>query len=280
MRGSITDPVFHGNDQEMTASMDSGEKYALGHSDVVGANRAFYDDVADRYLDLESYAYGKDIVASVRHNLRVAALESESPSRFLDFGCGSGFLSKIAAEEGLFENGTGIDVSPVQVALFNSQMSGRPYEALVCDGTRTPFEDASFSVVAGYSVLHHFFDPFLALREAARVLSPGGVMYFDFEPNEDFRRSFSFAVKLRRLAMSGQKGKDKTLEEVAEFHNNFTLGLNSLAIASSLELMGFTIIELGQRFPSDWSGRFSKFLSGRLGFPSPLFFVVAKKNVG
>ena len=259
--------------------MNFENKRTLGHSDVVDANRAFYDDVADRYLDLESYAYGEEIVGSVRRNLRFAASEAGYPSRFLDFGCGSGFLSEIAAEEGLFGEGKGVDVSSAQVALFNSQLSGHPFEALVCDGTQMPFKDATFGVIAGYSVLHHFFDPLLALEEVARVLSPGGVIYFDFEPNEEFRRTFSVAVKLRRLVMTRHEEKDKTLEEVAEFHNNFTMGLNSSAIVSRLELMGFTVIELGQRFPSNWSGRLSRFMSRRLGFPSPLFFVLAKKNV-
>jgi SAM-dependent methyltransferase len=50
------------------------------------------------------------------------------------------------------------------------------------DALRLPFADGSFEVVAFSSVLHHIPDFEPALREARRVLAPGGRV-FAFDPN-------------------------------------------------------------------------------------------------
>ena len=42
-----------------------------------------------------------------------------------------------------------------------------------------PFKDESFDAVISMDVLEHVTDPFLAARELARVLKPGGVLYID-----------------------------------------------------------------------------------------------------
>jgi len=45
--------------------------------------------------------------------------------------------------------------------------------------------DASFDLVATYSVLHHVPDYLGLVREMARVAKPGGVVYLDHEPSPD-----------------------------------------------------------------------------------------------
>ena len=45
---------------------------------------------------------------------------------------------------------------------------------LLADAHRLPFEDASFDLVLATAVLEHCYLPHLAMREAARVLRPGG----------------------------------------------------------------------------------------------------------
>ncbi|MCX7935702.1 MAG: class I SAM-dependent methyltransferase, partial [Planctomycetota bacterium] len=46
--------------------------------------------------------------------------------------------------------------------------------------------DASFDLVAAYSVLHHIPDYVKAVAEMARVTRPGGIIYLDHEANEAF----------------------------------------------------------------------------------------------
>lgn len=81
-------------------------------------------------------------------------------SRILDVGCGDGLLAAALRAKRPDLEIRGIDVlareNPhIPVALF--------------DGTRIPYEDATFDAVLFSDVLHHTEDPALLLREARRV---------------------------------------------------------------------------------------------------------------
>jgi SAM-dependent methyltransferase len=55
-----------------------------------------------------------------------------------------------------------------------------------CVAEALPFADATFDVVSAYAFVHHLKDYSMALREALRVLKPGGGFYIDLEPNRLF----------------------------------------------------------------------------------------------
>lgn len=56
-----------------------------------------------------------------------------------------------------------------------------PWLDLVCDGYELPFPDAAISHLILFDVFHHLEAPMAFLREAGRVLSPGGRIIL-FEP--------------------------------------------------------------------------------------------------
>jgi SAM-dependent methyltransferase len=86
----------------------------------------------------------------------------------LDIGCGSAWLARH------FERYTGIDSSPEAVLAA----AERGYAVTEVDvGGRLPFEDASFDGIVMKDLLEHLFDPVTAVREARRVLKPGGRLF-------------------------------------------------------------------------------------------------------
>ncbi len=57
-----------------------------------------------------------------------------------------------------------------------------PSRIIDAPGERLPFEDNTFDVVYSANVLEHTTDPVQVLREAARVLKPGGIIHMEI-PN-------------------------------------------------------------------------------------------------
>lgn len=71
---------------------------------------------------------------------------------------------------------TGIDLTERSVELVRRrlELEGLNGRVLVGDGESLPFPDASFDRVYSWGVLHHTPDAARAIREAIRVLRPGG----------------------------------------------------------------------------------------------------------
>jgi SAM-dependent methyltransferase len=87
--------------------------------------------------------------------------------RTLDLGCGEG---RVGAElQRLGHRVIGVDASPAMVELARER-----HEAVVADAGALPFEDGSFDLVVAYMSVMNLDDPEAGVREAARVLEPGG----------------------------------------------------------------------------------------------------------
>ena len=99
-------------------------------------------------------------------------------ARVLDLGCFSGnHLSLWIAEH--CADYTGIDLSAQATALLDAKLKEQGLSharAYAMDFLANDYPDNHFDLVYAYSVLHHFKDMPIMLRELRRVLKPGGMV--------------------------------------------------------------------------------------------------------
>ena len=134
--------------------------------------------------DGERYTHGyhEAIISSYRRRTAETCaaflLPRLDPSdRVLDIGCGPGTITAGLARRA----GTviGADISSAVVEEARCHAADEGVENLsfeVASAYELPWSDGSFDVVFAHQVLQHLADPVRALREARRVLRPGGVI--------------------------------------------------------------------------------------------------------
>lgn len=160
-----------------------------------GAEAAVYEGVhGDIFNSLEQqrlYSMLQDAVQSVQTGAR--------PVHALDFGCGSGNLTRHLISLGVHT--VSADVSDDFLADIRRKFSASGLsETLRLNGTDLAgVPDAHFDLVATYSVLHHVPDYLAIVREFSRVVKPGGIVYLDHEVTEDYyRRPPAYVEFLKR----------------------------------------------------------------------------------
>jgi len=148
--------------------------------DVVSANVAVHSAMAATYNEREPH-FRPENQLKVR-----AVLEDVSRrtgrGKLLDFGCGTGFVINLAKD--LFDTVDGVDITQAMLDRVDLSSGNITLHNMRCEDL--PFADASFDAATAYSFLDHLADYSLVLKEAHRVLRPGGVMYADLLPNKRF----------------------------------------------------------------------------------------------
>jgi ubiquinone/menaquinone biosynthesis C-methylase UbiE len=104
------------------------------------------------------------------------ALQGVQPiGQVLEVGSGSGDMAEATARTYPEVHVVATDIDPSMVRVARGRLRPYPNAAAVeADVTKLPFEDRSYDVVASFLMLHHVIDWRPALREARRVLKPGG----------------------------------------------------------------------------------------------------------
>ena len=140
------------------------------HEAVVSAQ---FSPRAQSYLTSPVHARGEDLD-------RLAGIVGSRPEAVaVDLGCGAGHASFAVAP--LVQKVVAYDLSDAMVAMVRAEATRRGLanvEARQGSVERLPCPDATFDLVVSRYSAHHWHDVAAGLREARRVLKPGGLAVF------------------------------------------------------------------------------------------------------
>ncbi|MDT8445858.1 MAG: class I SAM-dependent methyltransferase [bacterium] len=138
--------------------------------------REYYQDYWKKRLESD-----KDRLPPIREGLPASLIPfsqygsvlSRIPegAKMVDFGCGDGHVAS------LYKAVKNCDLSGLEMSSQAAELAcQKGIKAQQWDLNQTPYplEDASFEVVSAVDVIEHLINPFSLLREAFRVLQPGG----------------------------------------------------------------------------------------------------------
>ncbi|MBY0473551.1 MAG: methyltransferase domain-containing protein [Nitrosomonas sp.] len=125
------------------------------------------------------------------HANLIAQAHIEPEQTVLDVGCGTGTLTLLIkqAHPSVAMYGLDIDVEILQIAQRKARQAAQNILWQQGSATGLPYPDQSFDHVCASLLLHHLTrqDKQLMLREALRVLKPGGTLHVvDFDTPHDF----------------------------------------------------------------------------------------------
>ncbi|HZS35511.1 MAG TPA: methyltransferase domain-containing protein [Polyangia bacterium] len=213
---------------------------------VVDANIEVHSKMAPTYNESEPH-FRPENQAKVRKVLE-ALRARVAGGKLLDLGCGTGFIINLARD--LFSEIHGVDVtqamldrvatSPGNITLHNARAE------------KLPFADASFDLVSSYAFIHHTEDYWAILREAARVLKPGGLCYVDLEPNKQFWDHVgALAPDDPKLSPIVKKARASVTETDQQVERDFGIPAETFRTAefSKAILGGIDAVQLVRRAP-------------------------------
>ena len=131
--------------------------------------QAQFGQNARHYRDEPLFAAGDDL------SFMITITRPTGNERLLDVGTGAGHTALAFAPH--VRHGTGLDLTEEMVETATQLARKRGIENVTFlrgDAEALPFPDGSFELVTCRLAAHHFPNPAQAVREAARVMKPGG----------------------------------------------------------------------------------------------------------
>lgn len=189
----VTVPAPEATDAVLAAAKalnSSGDRVIARDGDRFDQSRQARAAIAAAYFEKNAAEWDKVRGLQIEEETvekRMRALLAESRAGlFIDIGTGTGRILTVFADA--FDNGVGFDLSREMLAVARANLEKAGVSnAQVRHGDlfSLPVETATADVVCIHQVLHFLAEPAAAVREAARLLKPGGrLIISDFAPHE------------------------------------------------------------------------------------------------
>ncbi|MBI5035641.1 MAG: class I SAM-dependent methyltransferase [Chloroflexi bacterium] len=105
-----------------------------------------------------------------------------SSAHVLELGTGYGGKGITYAAQGMQVTALDVDWQSLELARATAEEHQVCIDFLAGDGTRLPFGECTFDAVLLDSVIEHVSDPAALLRECARIVKNGGIVFVVFPP--------------------------------------------------------------------------------------------------
>ena len=153
------------------------------HSPMNGMNfdageLAKFQKLADRWWDPDSEFWPLHQINPLRLDW-IDGLSALPGRQVLDVGCGGGILAEAMARRGAAVLGIDLADKPLKVAALHAQQSGvaLAYRAISAEALASE-RLAAFDVVTCMEMLEHVPRPALVVQACARMVKPGGWVFF------------------------------------------------------------------------------------------------------
>ena len=169
-------------------------------SNVDAQELAKFSELAHRWWDPESEFRPLHQINPLRLDW-VDELAALSGKRVLDVGCGGGILSESMAARAQHVTGIDLAAKPLGVARLHALESGVgnvEYREIAAEALAAQ-APASFDVVTCMEMLEHVPDPSSVVEACARLVRPGGWVFFS--PINRNPRAFLFAIVAAEYAL-------------------------------------------------------------------------------
>lgn len=150
----------------------------------------------------------------------IARMQVEPDARVLDLGCGTGWATRLFAEQATEGHVIGVDVSDEMIRMAKSASLHYPnIEFRLASAENLPFEDDYFSHAFSMESIYYYENMLRALVELRRVLRPGGLFITVVDLFAENEPSFQWVAGLHVPVHFLSTGQYRELFERAGFED-------------------------------------------------------------
>jgi len=135
------------------------------------SSKQYFKEVATEWDGMANSFFGENPRQTIS-----AHTNWQSANTIADLGCGSGYLTELAINKG--KKVIAVDQSQEMLDLVGKKYPSDQVTTRQGDGGKLPLDDNEVDVAMANMFLHHVDDPAATIKEAYRVVKPGGQWIF------------------------------------------------------------------------------------------------------